>query len=119
MQLKINGVDIASTPSSFQVTVLDLDDGEASVRTADGKMNRDRIAVKRKIEMTWGPTNWADTSAILRAIENEFFEFTYPDPATGRFETKTFYVGDRVSPFAVSRGNEIYWSGLKLTITEQ
>lgn len=117
--IQINGVAIAAAPSTFQVTVLDLDDGEASVRTADGTMNRDRIAVKRKIDMTWGPTNSSQTSQILQAIQNEFFECTYPDPMTGRMETKTFYVGDRVAPFAVSRGNEIYWMGLKLTLTER
>lgn len=117
--IKINGVDLAATPSSFQVTVLDLDDGEASVRTADGTMNRDRITVKRKIDMTWGPTNRVDTAAILQAIQNEFFECTYPDPMTGQWETKTFYVGDRVAPFAVMRGSEIYWTGLKLTLTER
>lgn len=117
--IKINGVDLPATPSTFQVTVLDLDDGEASKRTADGTLHRDRIATKRKIDMTWGPLNWADTSQILQAVQNEFFQCTYPDPMTGRMETKTFYVGDRVAPFAVSRGNEIYWTGLKLTLTER
>lgn len=117
--IKINGVDLPATPSTYQVTVLDLDDSEATKRTADGTMHRDRIAVKRKIDMSWGPLNWADTSAILRAVQNEFFECTYPDPMTGQMETKTFYVGDRVAPFAVMRGNEIYWSGLKLTLTER
>lgn len=117
--IKINGVSLPATPSAFQVTVLDLDDGEASKRTADGLMHRDRIAVKRKLDMTWGPLNRADTAAILQAVQNEFFECTYPDPQTGLDETKTFYVGDRVAPFAVSRGNEIYWSGLKLTLTER
>lgn len=117
--ITINGVDIAAAPSVFQVTLLDLDDAEASVRTADGTMNRDRIAVKRKIEMSWGPTSPSETSQILQAIQNEFFECTYPDPMTGQMETKTFYVGDRVAPFAVQRDGEIYWTGLKLTLTER
>lgn len=117
--IKINGVSLPATPSTFQVTVLDLDDSEATKRTADGTMHRDRIAVKRKIDMTWGPTRWADTSAILQAIQDEFIDCTYPDPQTGQYETKPFYVSDRVAPFVVKRGDEIYWAGLKFTLTER
>ncbi|EPY06625.1 Lj965 prophage protein [Paenibacillus alvei TS-15] len=119
MQLKINGQDIAAYPSQFTVTTLDLDDGESSVRTADGTLKRDRIAVKRQIEMTWGQLPWATVSALLRSMENVFFPVTYPDPMTGKYETKTFYVGNRPTPFAVSKGSEIMWNGLKLTLTER
>lgn len=117
--LKFNGQAPAAYPSSFMVTVLDLDDGESSVRTTDGSLSRDRIAVKRQIEMTWGPLRWAEISSILRSMEDVFFPVTYPDPMTGRYETKTFYVGNRPAPFAVAQGNEIMWNGLKVTLTEQ
>ncbi|WP_068779666.1 DUF6711 family protein [Paenibacillus sp. GM2] len=119
MQLKINSQEIAEYPSTFQVTILDLDDGESSVRTTDGSLNRDRIAVKRQIEMNWGPLKWDKVSAILRSMEDIFFPVTYPDPMTGKYETKTFYVGNRPTPFAVAKGNEILWNGLKVTLTEK
>lgn len=119
MQIKINGLEIAAYPSQFTVTTLDIDDGESSVRTADGTLNRDRIAVKRQIEMTWGPLPWATISALLGSMENVFFPVTYPDPMTGKYETKTFYVGNRPTPFAVSKGSEIMWNGLKVTLTEK
>lgn len=119
MQIKINGLEIAAYPSQFTVTTLDLDDGESSVRTADGTLNRDRIAVKRQIEMNWGPLPWATISALLRSMENVFFPVTYPDPMTGQYETKTFYVGNRPTPFAVAKGSEIMWNGLKVTLTEK
>ncbi|OME86533.1 MULTISPECIES: DUF6711 family protein [Paenibacillus] len=119
MQLTINGQAIAVFPSQFTVTTMDLDDGESTVRTADGTLNRDRIAVKRQIEMSWGPLSWSNISAILRAMENVFFSFTYPDPITGKYETKTFYVGNRPAPFAIAKGNEIMWNGLKVTLTEK
>lgn len=119
MNLKINGQDIAEHPSSFQVTPMDLDDGESTVRTADGTLNRDRIAVKRQIEMSWGPLSWSKISAILQAMDGVFFSFTYPDPMTGKYETKTFYVGNRPAPFAVAKGDEIMWNGLKVTLTEK
>ncbi|WMT39748.1 hypothetical protein RE628_20480 [Paenibacillus sp. D2_2] len=117
--LKINSQEIAEYPSSFQVTTMDLDDGESTVRTADGTLNRDRIAVKRQIEMAWGPLKWDRISSILRSMEDVFFPVTYPDPMTGKYETKTFYVGNRPAPFAVAQGTEIMWNGLKVTLTEK
>ncbi|RED34670.1 DUF6711 family protein [Paenibacillus sp. VMFN-D1] len=117
--LKINGQDIAVYPSQFSVTTLDLDDGESSVRTSDGTLNRDRITVKRQVDMTWGVLRWSQISAILQAMDGVFFDFTYPDPMTGQHETKSFYVGNRPAPFAVQNGNEILWNGLKVTLTEK
>ncbi|EFM10174.1 prophage protein [Paenibacillus curdlanolyticus YK9] len=119
MQLKINGLPIAEYPSQFTVTTLDLDDAESSVRTADGHLNRDRIAIKRQIEMSWGLVTWAKTSAILKAMEPAFFEMTYPDPRAGDYVTKTFYAGNKPALVAVAKGSEILWSGLKVTLTEQ
>lgn len=119
MQLKFNGQEVAEYPSSFNVTILDIDDGESSVRTSDGKLNRERIAVKRQIEMAWGVLKWAQISSILQSMDGVFFPVTYPDPMTGKYETKTFYVGNRPAPFAVAQGNEVMWSGLKVTLTEQ
>ncbi|MEK4512856.1 DUF6711 family protein [Paenibacillus sp. FSL K6-2524] len=107
------------SPSSLTVTVLDLDDGESSVRTADGSLNRDRIAVKRQIEATWGMLRWSEMSALYKEMEDVFFPVTYPDPMTGKYETKTFYVGNRPAPFAVAKGSEIMWNGLKVTLTEK
>ncbi|KAF9142796.1 hypothetical protein BGX30_002164 [Mortierella sp. GBA39] len=92
---------------------MDLDDGESSVRTADGTLNRDRIAVKRQIEMSWGVLRWSDISAILKSMDGVFFDVTYPDPMAGTHLTKSFYVGNRPAPFAVQQGNDILWNGLK------
>ena len=117
--IKINGVDPPAAPTFLKVTVLDLDDAEASKRTADGTMHRDRIAVKRKIDMGFGPLNWEQTSATLQLLKNKFVECTYPDPETGMFETKTFYSTDRETAFLVNRGSEIYWSGLRFSLIER
>jgi len=119
VQIKINGVEIAEYPSKFTVTPMDLDDGESTGRTADGKLNRDRIRVVRQIEMEWGVLSWPKISAILKAMDAVFFNLTYPDPMTGTYETKTVYVGNRPAPFAVGTGNDLRWSGLKVTLTEQ
>lgn len=119
MLLKINTVEIASYPSSFSVSVMDLDDAESTTRTADGTLTRDRITVKRQIEMSWPALTWENLSAILTAMQDEFFDFYYPDPMTGSYETRTMYVGNRQAPIAIEKNGIIWWSGLQLTLTEE
>ena len=98
---------------------MDLDDAETTTRTADGTLSRDRIATKRQIEMSWPALPWEKLSAVLTAMQDEFFVFYYPDPMAGQYETKTMYVGNRQSPIAIERNGVIWWSGLQLTLTEQ
>jgi len=117
--IKIKGQDIAASPATFSCTPFDLDAEEGTGRSADGTGYRSRIATKRQIELSWGPLDWTTTSALLKQMRDSYFDVTYPDPMTGKFETKTFSVGNRPTPFATSKGNEIYWSGLKVTLTER
>lgn len=116
--LKINNVEIAVYPSEFTVTTMDLDNADSSVRTADGTLNRDRVAVKRQIDMTFGVLSWAQISALLQSMSAVHFSVYYPDPMDGVFATRDFYVGNRPAPFTVFEGTDIKWSGLKLTLTE-
>ncbi|MEK5414500.1 DUF6711 family protein [Paenibacillus sp. FSL L8-0708] len=117
--IKINGTTIAASPATFVPTLIDLDDGESSIRTADGKLHRDRIRVMRQLDMTFGILNWAEMSALMKSMADSFFSVTYPDPMSGVYETRKFYVGNRNPAFAVAKGNDILWSGLKITLTEQ
>jgi len=119
MLLKINGVEIIAYPEQFSVTTMDLDNGDSSVRTANGTLTRDRVAVKRQIDMAWGVLKWSEISSILQAISGVFFDFYYPDAQDGSYATRRFYVGNRPSPFTVDKGGEVLWSGLKITFTEQ
>ncbi|SFC52121.1 DUF6711 family protein [Bacillus sp. UNCCL81] len=87
------------TPSEFQVTILDLD-SEKSTRNANGNLVRTRIAIKRKISVTFPPTTIAEMQTILTALHNggaTSFFCKYLDPMLG-ITTKEFYVGDRVAP---------------------
>jgi hypothetical protein len=99
---------------------MDLDSAEGSGRTADGRQYRDRIrAGVRRLRFGFGPLKWSDLSTIYQLMEDEYFEVTYPDPYSGQFETRTFQVGDRESPYLVSRGDEIYWSGFRFNLVER
>lgn len=99
---------------------MDLDDADATTRTADGTLTRDRIAVKRQIDMTFNPLPWAKASALLKSIAPEFVDVYYPDPQDGQHVTRTFYVGNRPAPVAIDKGGGVmYWGQIKFTLTEQ
>lgn len=113
--LKINGVAIA-TPKTFEVTVSDLD-GE-SERNANGQLIRDRIAVKRKINLEWSPLTQTESSKLLNAVSDVFFTVEFPDPQLGII-SKTMYVGDRTTPAYSYINGVIKWSGLKMNFVER
>ena len=113
--LSINGVAIA-TPKVFEVAVSDLD-GESN-RNANGELIRDRIAVKRKINLEWGPLTQAEIQTLLNAVSSVFFTVTFPDPMSGVI-TKTMYVGDRTAPAYQYVNGEVKWQGLKMNFIEK
>jgi len=119
MYLAINDIELPRYPAKFVCKVMDLDDGETTTRTADGRLTRDRVAVKRQLEMTWAPLKWEELSAILQLMRDEFVRVTYPDSETGKIETKSFYAGDRTSPIAIERNGVMWWQGLEVTMTEE
>lgn len=117
--IKINGIDIPKYPSSFSVSISDMDDGTTTGRTMDGLLHRDRIATKRKLELKFALLEWAELSTLLNQIEGVFFNVTYPDPMTGIMETKEFYVGDRNTPIALIRDGIYYWAGVGFNFVER
>ncbi|WMT42853.1 hypothetical protein RE628_11515 [Paenibacillus sp. D2_2] len=119
MQLKANGKPLVASPSEFKVTILDLDDADSSVRTSDGKLNRDRVRVIRQIEIGWNALTGVQIKQILDAMENVFFDFTFPDPKAGGYITRKMYVGDRSAPVAFERKGVLWYKDLKFTLTEQ
>lgn len=119
MLIKIDNVEIAAYPAEFSVTTLDMDNADSTVRTADGTLNRDRVTVKRQIEASWWVLDWAAMSALLQQMSGVFFDLYYPDPMDGTYATRTFYVGNRPTPFALNKNGTILWSGLKVTLTEK
>lgn len=118
MEIKINGTEIAAYPDKFVPGIFDIDDADSSVRTSNADLHRDRIAVKRQLDMSWGILTWPEISAVLKSMADASFTVTYPDPQEGTYVTKLFYVGNRTAAVALSNGAEVLWSGLKLTLTE-
>lgn len=119
MNLRVNSAPMAVHPAQMQVEILDLDDAESTTRTADGTLNRDRVAVKRQVEMTFSALTMAQISALLKQMNAVFFDFTFPDPLAGSYITRTMYVGNRPASIPFERDGETYWDGLKITLTEK
>jgi len=114
--ITVGGVSI-STPSDFSVGVMDLSKAE---RNANGKIIIERIATKRKLEMSWKYLSNASISALLTAISaSVFFTVVYPDPLTGSNRSGTFYVGDRNAGMIDYTAGTPRWKDVKFNFIEQ
>jgi hypothetical protein len=89
--IKINGVAIP-TPSDYSVGIQDISKAE---RNANGTMIIERIATKRKIELSWKLLSKDALSQVLNSVSAVFFSVEYIDPQEGATKTGTFYCGDR------------------------
>ena len=82
-------------PSSIAYSVYDLDAGGKTGRGLDGGMNRDRVAVKEKINMTFNAMFRADFEKAISLIKNAFFYVNFYSPYYGEWRIAEMYVGDR------------------------
>ena len=65
--LQINDNDIID-PQTMTWDLYDLDSEDGAGRNQSGEMFRDRVAVKRKVNCTWGPLEPYEMSELLQAI---------------------------------------------------
>lgn len=115
--IRINNVKMPS-PTDFSVTISDISSND-SKRNARGDMLIDRIATKRKIEMSWDFISLEDMSLTLKLVKDIFFTVEYPDPEEGKFMTRTFYVGDRTAPMLDIINGKPMWKNVKFNLIER
>ena len=89
--IEINGTKIP-TPSDYKVGVMDLSKAERNVA---GTMVIDRIATKRKLDLSWNFLSKEDVGRLFRAVSPVFFTVRYTDPLDNTRKTGSFYAGDR------------------------
>ena len=116
--ISINGVQI-TTPSKMSVSISDVDSPNTT-RNAKGDLIRDRVGVKRKIELEFPPLKQAEMQVLLGQIQDVFFDVTYNDPLLG-VTTKNMYVGDRSTPLYRygNGGSDILWENVKFNFVER
>ena len=115
--IRVNGA-VIKTPSSFSWGLQDVSDS-ASGRTQDALMHKNRIAQKRKIQLSWNNPTKDETAAILQAFNPEYVYVTYPDALSGAEETREFYVGDRSAPMKIWTVNNKRYSQVSFDIIER
>lgn len=113
--IKINSVTIP-TPSDYTVGIMDISKAE---RNATGEMIIERIATKRKLDLSWKYISQDDLSDLLNKITAVFFTVEYPDPQTGVLKTGTFYVGDRSAAAIDYRSGVMRWKDIKFNFIEK
>jgi len=120
--LKINGTAIKD-PSSHSWGISDESSEESGRSTNDGKMNKDVVAQKIKLSLSWNNPTGEEASSILKAVNyttvGSMFSVTYLDTMENAYLTKTFYVGDRSAPMKYSNIRGTVYSTLSFDIIEQ
>ena len=113
--IKIEGITIP-TPSDWHVGIMDLSKAE---RNARGTLIIERIATKRKIEMSWRYLSKEDLSRLFKMVSPVFFRVDYIDPQENAWKTGTFYAGDRHVGALDYRNGSIRYKDINFNIIER
>lgn len=81
MTLTVNGIDVSGyvTPEGYKITRSDVEDSNAG-RTLNGTMQRKRVAVKYRLDVTLRLLPKNLLAPVLNAITSETFIVTYSNP---------------------------------------
>lgn len=113
--ITIDGATIP-TPSKYSCGVMDINKAD---RSSTGNMLIERIATKRKLELTWNYLTEADLSALMLKVADVFFTVTYPDIQTGATKSGTFYTGDRTAQGIDYKNGVMRYKDIKMNLIEQ
>ena len=112
--LKINGAAVKS-PAQLKVRLLEVGAGET--RSASGELVSDRVAVKRRLSLSWAFLEPEELSALLSAA-GESFQAEYPDPMGG-MRTAFFRCGEAATGVMRMVGGAPVWTDVSMEWTER
>lgn len=113
--IQIGGVDMPS-PSGLRVEIFDV--GVQDERSASGLLVVDRVAVKRRLTLTWAHLSPGDLAALLTATGGAFFSATYPDPELGTHAIEC-RCGARRAGVLRMDGGEPVWTDVSMEWVER
>ncbi|MBQ0097914.1 MAG: hypothetical protein KBS62_03135 [Oscillospiraceae bacterium] len=120
MQVKINGTDITTfiAPRGLKWQRNDVDAPDAG-RFLDAEMQRKRVAIKERLDITCRPLTDTEVYTLMNLIEPEFVSVTYKSPLLGT-RTATFYSNNVPASylFKDSQGAE-WWDGITFPLIEK
>ena len=89
-------------------------------RMQNGEMQRDRVAIKYRWDVTCRPLTAAEQKTLLQLINPEYVSVKYTDPLTNSTKTGTYYSNNIPSTFAIRHRNGTeYWSGLAFPLIQK
>lgn len=105
-------------PSQFDWGLQDVSNSEAG-RDQTAKMYKNRIAQKRKINLSWNAVRPDKIKEILQAFQPEYVMVEYYDPLEGEVVTKEFYTGDKTAPVHIWAGSNQLYTNVSFNIIER
>lgn len=120
MILEIDGVNIVPYIAYGGVQWQRSDvDGEGAGRDLNGELRRNRVATKRRLDITCRPLTAEETRTVLTLIMPEWVTVRYTDPQAG-VVTKTMYSNNHPASFLMrKRDGKEYWSGITFPLIER
>lgn len=118
---KINGINIAKyiKHKGIKWTRNDIDSANAG-RDLSGTMNRGRVVMKMKINITLLPLKQEETEMILNLIDPEYVFVDYIDPKVGLRQNVEFYSNNVPATFCVVDSNgELLWDDISFPLIER
>jgi len=94
-------------------------DGPNTGRGLNGQLIRDRLGIKRRLDVTCKPLTTSEASRILTAIEPEWVTVTFTDPMSGTTVTKTMYSNNIPASIAMIKDGVEYWNGITFPLIEK
>lgn len=121
MTLEIDGVDVTPYIAYGGVKWQRTDvDGEGAGRYLDGTLERNRVAIKIRLDITCRPLKAEEASTVLTVIMPEWVSVKYYDPQLGSVVTKTMYSNNNPASYLMKSRNGIeYWNGITFPLIEQ
>ena len=95
-------------------------DGPGAGRDLTGDLTRNRLATKRRLDITCRPLNDQECAKILTAIMPEWVTVQYYDPQQGGMVTYTMYSNNNPATHEIHyRDGTSMWSGVTFPLIQK
>ena len=121
MVFKVNGVNMLPYVAygGFKWQRNDIDGPDAG-RDLTGRLRRNRVATKVRLDITSRPLKSSEASIVLSAIKPEYVTVEYYDPEAGAVLKKTMYTNNNPAVFQIQKDDgTTWWSGITFPLVEQ
>ena len=120
LTFKVDGIEYVKLIKlkGLKWTRNDIDDG-AERTLDDAEMQRNRIAIKEKLEIQLKPVTDIELASICKAIEPEYITITYLSPRTNTVVTKEFYGSTITAAVAYEDKGTVYYDNCSFNIVER